>query len=102
LIPAKTKTTNESLAPIRKRRRQNDDDIQPTKNVNQFHPKQPAAEPASVEVLVVNDPPNLTANAILTQSWWDTGDAICYFSAIPGMQFATSVQYMVKHLQWKQ
>jgi hypothetical protein len=32
----------------------------------------------------VNDPPNLTAIAILTQSWWDTGDAICYFGAIDG------------------
>ncbi len=88
LVPAKTKTTNESLAPIRKRRRQNDDDMQPTKNVNQFHPEQPAAEPAaepaSVEVLVVNDPPNSTADAILTQSWWDTGDAIRYFGAIDG------------------
>jgi hypothetical protein len=34
LVPPKTKTTNESPTPIRKRRRQNDDDIQPTKNVN--------------------------------------------------------------------
>jgi hypothetical protein len=88
LVPAKTKTTNKSSAPIQKRRRRNDDDIQPTKNVNQFHPEQPAAEPAaepaSVVVLVVNDPPNANANAILTQSWWDTGDAICYFGAIDG------------------
>jgi hypothetical protein len=88
LVPAKRKTTNESPAPIRKRRRPNDDDIQPTKSVNQFHPEQPAAEPAaepvSVVVLVVNDPPNVNAGAILTQSWWDTGDAIRYFGAIDG------------------
>jgi hypothetical protein len=41
------KRTNESPAPIRKRRRQNDDDIRPTKNDNQLHPKW--AEPEQAE-----------------------------------------------------
>jgi hypothetical protein len=86
LVPTKTKTTNESSAPTRKRRRRNDDVIQPTKNDNQLHPE-PAepkqAEPPSPSLVVVN-PPNVTAEAILTQSWWDTGDAIRYFGAIDG------------------
>jgi hypothetical protein len=43
-----------------------------------------AAESASVVVLAVNDRPNVNADAILTQSWWDTGDAIRYFGAIDG------------------
>jgi hypothetical protein len=30
------------------------------------------------------NPPNATAEAILTQSWWDTGDAIRYFGARDG------------------
>jgi hypothetical protein len=39
LVPIKTKTTNESPAPTWKRRRQNDDDIRPTMNDSQLHPK---------------------------------------------------------------
>jgi hypothetical protein len=87
LVPTKTKTTNEPSAPTRKRRRQNDDAIQPTMNDNQLHPEQPVepeqAEPPSVAV-VANPPRNVAAEAILTQSWWDTGDAIRYFGAIDG------------------
>jgi hypothetical protein len=32
----------------------------------------------------VNDPPNVNAGTILTQSWWDTGYAIRFFGAIDG------------------
>ena len=88
LVPTRTKTTNESPAPTRKRRRRrNDDDIQPTINGSQLHPEQPEepeqAEPLSIAIGVVN-PPNVTAEAILTHSWWDTRDAIHYFGVIYG------------------
>jgi hypothetical protein len=55
--------------------------------INQPHPKpvepEQAETPLSVVVVVVN-PQDATAEAILTQSWWDTGDVICYFGAIDG------------------
>jgi hypothetical protein len=84
LVVTKTKRTNQSPEPTRKRRRRNDDVIQPTKSDNQLHsePAEPEqAEPLSV---VVVNPPNVTAKAILTQSWWNTRDVICYFGAIDG------------------
>jgi hypothetical protein len=72
-------------APTLRRRRRKDDAIQPTKNDNQPHPK--PVEPEQAEpspAVVVMNPPNATAKAILTQSRWDTGDAIRYFCAIYG------------------
>jgi hypothetical protein len=87
LVPTKTKTTNELSAPTLKRRRQNGNDIQPTKNDNQPHSQpvesEQAEAPSSAVVAVVN-PQNATAKAILSQSWWDTVDAIHYFGAIDG------------------
>jgi hypothetical protein len=51
-----------------------------------FVPVEPeqAETPSSAVLVEVVNPPNATAKAILTQSWWDTGDAICYFGAIDG------------------
>jgi hypothetical protein len=37
LVPTKTKTTNESAAPTCKRRKQNDDEMQPIMNDNQLN-----------------------------------------------------------------
>jgi hypothetical protein len=74
-----------SRRPTRKRRRPNDDDIQPTKNDNRLHPDPAESEQAKLpSVLVVVNTPNVTAEAILTQSWWDIRDAIYYFGAIDG------------------
>jgi hypothetical protein len=58
--------------------------LQPTKNDNQLHPEPAEPEQAEPPSVVVVNPPNVTAEDILTQSWWDTGDAIHYFGAIDG------------------
>jgi hypothetical protein len=73
-----TKTTKELPAPTWKRRRQNDDDIQPTKNDNQLHPKpaEPEQQAETAAAVVVVNPPNAAAKAMLTQSWWDTREVI--------------------------
>jgi hypothetical protein len=84
LVPAKMKTTNESSAPAWKRKRQNDDDIQQTKNANYLHPEPAEPEQAEPPSVIVVNPPNVTAEAILTQSWWDTVVPISYFDAIDG------------------
>jgi hypothetical protein len=84
LVPTKTKTTNELLAPTQKRRSQKDDGIQPSKNDNQLHPEPEEPEQAEPPSVVVVNPPYVTAKAISTQSWWDTRDMICYFGAIDG------------------
>jgi hypothetical protein len=78
LVLTKTKTTKELPAPTLKRRRQNDDDIQPTKNDNQLHPKpaEPEQQAESPAAVVVVNPPNAATKTILSQSWWDTRDAI--------------------------
>ena len=99
LVPTKTKATNELSAPTRKRRRQNDNDVQPTKNDNQLHPG--PAEPGQAEppsVVVVNLS-NVSAEATLTQSWWDTGDVICYFGAIDGEVSPKAVIVEIARLQ---
>jgi hypothetical protein len=64
-----------TTAPIQKRRRRNDNDtdaVPPVQNVGTQH---------EAEEAISSNP---RAQAILNQSWWDTGDAIRHFGARDG------------------
>jgi hypothetical protein len=71
-------------APTRKKRRVNDNDTEQTDGIPEQAGDTPEQAGDTPEQTEANPNPNPIAQAILDQSWWDTGDAIRYFGAIDG------------------
>jgi hypothetical protein len=78
--PPVPRTTKE-LTPIGKRRKGNNNGIE---QIHDESSTMPSSSPAGADTTETRVEANPIAQAILNQSWWDTGDAILYFGAIDG------------------
>jgi hypothetical protein len=85
-------TQRTESAPKRKKREENINGSQPFQNDNHHSPFQndnhhsPSNSPVALTELEAQVEANLDpiAQAIIDQSWWDTGDAVRYFGALDG------------------
>jgi hypothetical protein len=88
-------------APSQKRRRGNNDAMQPVESPTiPSSTNREAVATAETRVRVQPNPTPITTQAVLDQSWWDTGDAIRYFGAIDGgVSPREAVQNRIEKLQ---